>query len=50
MHGGFVEPREWFQGNPVLRSKLGLIAQDQIRRLRREIQQKRNEANKPKTP
>lgn len=36
-HFAFVEPLEWFGGNPILRSKIGVIAQDQIRRLRREI-------------
>ncbi len=33
----FVEPKGWFDGNPILRSKLSLIAQDQIRSLRREL-------------
>jgi hypothetical protein len=42
----FVEPRGWFDGNPILRSKFGVIAQDQIRRLRREIQKKRTEPKK----
>jgi hypothetical protein len=45
-HMAFVEPRDWFDGNPILRSKIGVIAQDQIRRLRREIQKKRNEPKK----
>jgi hypothetical protein len=36
-HFAFSEPREWFDGAPILRSKIGLVAQDQIRRLRREI-------------
>jgi hypothetical protein len=40
-HFAYVEPDEWFQGNPILRSKFGVIAQDQIRRLRREIEKKR---------
>ena len=30
-----------FAGNPILRSKLSLICQDQVRHLRREIQQRR---------
>jgi hypothetical protein len=38
IHFAFVEPVDWFQGNPILRSKFSLIAQDQIRRLRREIE------------
>ncbi len=31
------EPNDWFQGAAILRSKFSLIAQDQIRRVRREI-------------
>jgi hypothetical protein len=43
IHSAFVEPHEWFQGAPILRSKFSVIAQDQIRSLRRELarQQKR---------
>jgi hypothetical protein len=41
MHMAFVEPEGWFQGAPILRSKFSLIAQDQIRRLRRELAQKK---------
>jgi hypothetical protein len=41
MHVAFVEPDGWFQGAPILRSKFGVIAQDQIRTLRRELAQKR---------
>lgn len=37
VHFAFREPKAWFDGAPILRSKLGLIAQDQIRRLRREL-------------
>ena len=36
-HFAFAEPREWFEGAPTLRSKIGLAAQDQIRALRREL-------------
>jgi hypothetical protein len=36
-HGAFVEPRDWFQGAPILRSKFSVVAQDQIRTLRREL-------------
>lgn len=36
-HFAFAEPRAWFDGAPILRSKLGLVAQDQVRRLRREL-------------
>jgi hypothetical protein len=41
MHVAFVEPDGWFQGAPILRSKFGLVAQDQIRTLRRELAKKR---------
>jgi hypothetical protein len=41
MHGAFVEPRDWFQGAPILRSKFSVVAQDQIRRLRRELARNR---------
>jgi hypothetical protein len=40
MHMAFVEPQEWFQGAPILRSKFSLVAQDQIRRLRRDLARK----------
>jgi hypothetical protein len=36
-HLAFEEPRAWFDGAPILRSKISLVAQDQIRRLRREL-------------
>jgi hypothetical protein len=36
-HFAFAEPRAWFDGAPILRSKFSLVAQDQIRRLRREL-------------
>jgi hypothetical protein len=41
MHGAFVEPRDWFQGAPILRSKFSIVAQDQIRSLRREVARRR---------
>lgn len=37
-HFAYAEPLDWFQGHPILRSKISLIAQDQIRRLRRELE------------
>lgn len=40
-HFTFAEPRPWFDGAPILRSKISLIAQDQIRQLRREIARKK---------
>lgn len=36
-HAAFSEPRGWFNGEPILRSKIGLVAQDQVRSLRREL-------------
>jgi hypothetical protein len=36
-HVAFLEPHEWFQGAPILRSKFSVAAQDQIRSLRREL-------------
>ena len=41
MHVAFVEPDGWFQGAPILRSKFSVVAQDQIRTLRRELAKKR---------
>jgi hypothetical protein len=40
-HFAFAEPRAWFDGAPILRSKISLIAQDQVRRLRRELAQRK---------
>jgi hypothetical protein len=40
MHMAFVEPDGWFQGAPILRSKFSVVAQDQIRSLRRELGKK----------
>lgn len=37
VHAAFIEPHAWFQGAPILRSKFAPIAQDQIRKLRREL-------------
>jgi hypothetical protein len=41
-HFAFAEPRAWFDGAPILRSKISLVAQDQIRRFRRELAQSRS--------
>lgn len=41
LHFAFAEPLGWFDGAPILRSKFSLIAQDQIRRLRRELARER---------
>jgi hypothetical protein len=40
-HFVFAEPRAWFDGAPILRSKIAPVAQDQIRRLRRELAQRK---------
>ncbi|AGA30057.1 hypothetical protein [Singulisphaera acidiphila] len=48
-HFSFAEPRAWFDGAPILRSKISLIAQDQIRQLRRDIA-KRKERSKTAKP
>ena len=36
-HSAFYEPKPWFDGAPTLRSKIGLVAQDRVRKLRREL-------------
>jgi hypothetical protein len=36
-HVAFTEPRPWFDGAPILRSKISLVAQDRIRQLRRDL-------------
>jgi len=41
MHMAFVEPEGWFKGEPILRSKFSIVAQDQIRSLRRELARKK---------
>jgi hypothetical protein len=38
VHFALSEPRAWFDGEPILRSKFAIIAQDQVRRVRRELQ------------
>jgi hypothetical protein len=46
-HGAFIEPDAWFSGAPILRSKFAPVAQDQIRRLRRELLKARANSNRP---
>lgn len=46
-HIAFAEPKGWFNGASILRSKIGLVAQDQIRHLRRELVARRKKAGKP---
>lgn len=40
-HLAFFEPKAWFDGAPVLRSKISLVAQDRVRALRRELAKSR---------
>lgn len=42
-HFLYAEPRAWFGGAPVLSSKMGVVAQDQIRKLRRDAAAKRGD-------
>ncbi|MGC8643108.1 MAG: hypothetical protein ACP5XB_24885 [Isosphaeraceae bacterium] len=46
-HGAFLEPKAWFQGAPILRSKFAPVAQDQIRQLRRELLRARKKSQQP---
>jgi hypothetical protein len=46
-HLAFAEPKAWFNGSSILRSKIGLVAQDQIRSLRREVLARRKKEGKP---
>ena len=41
-HFAFVEPKAWFDGAPILRSKFSVVAQDRIRALRRELAKSRD--------
>lgn len=43
-HFAFAEPKAWFDGAPILRSKISVIAQDQIRTLRREVAKAREKS------
>jgi hypothetical protein len=42
-HMAFVEPDGWFRGAPILRSKFSVVAQDQVRSLRRELAKKKSD-------
>ena len=44
VHFLFTEPQEWFDGAPILRSKISLVAQDRIRSLRSELAKSRKES------
>ncbi len=47
VHAAYIEPREWFEGAPILRSKVGLAAEDRIRKLRRELAGAKGDAKTP---
>lgn len=49
-HFAFYEPHAWFDGAPILRSKLGVVAQDRIRGLRRELAKSRKPGAGRSTP
>ncbi len=49
LHAAFSEPDAWFQGNPILRSKFAPVAQDQVRKLRRELLKERSKSTQPPT-
>ena len=36
-HGVFEEPQGWFQGAPLLRSKLPMLVQEQVRGFRGKL-------------
>ena len=46
VHAAFLEPKEWFQGAPILRSKIALVAQDRIRKLRRDLAKRPRQARR----
>ncbi len=48
-HAVFSEPEAWFQGAPILRSKFAPIAQNQVRKLRRELLKNRPNSPAPAT-
>jgi hypothetical protein len=39
-HLAFAEPKEWFQGTNLLRSKLPIVAQDAVRKYRRSLEER----------
>lgn len=48
-HFAFMEPGPWFDGAPILRSKISLVAQDRIRGLRSELAKSRKGSELRKT-
>jgi hypothetical protein len=49
-HFAFSEPRAWFGGASVLRSKFAPVAQDRVRRLRRDLRKSKPPEEKPAHP
>ena len=47
IHGAFTEPKGWFNGKAILKSKITIVANDKIRDLRREIAKKREKGAAP---
>ncbi len=47
IHGAFTEPKGWFSGRGILKSKISIVANDKIRELRREIAKRREKAAGP---
>jgi len=43
-HVVFVEPQQWFRGRPLLRSKLPMLAQNEVRRFRRLVAKRQSGA------
>ena len=51
VHFVYAEPKAWFNGGPILKSKFGAVAQDRIRSLRRDLAKIRKEhADRPAVP
>jgi hypothetical protein len=46
-HLAFDEPRAWFDGAPILRSKIGVVVQDRVRALRRELARGKSRGGQP---
>jgi hypothetical protein len=44
IHGGFTEPKGWFNGIKLLKSKIPVVGQDKIRDLRRHTAKRRDKA------
>ena len=50
VHFIYAEPKTWFNGGPILKSKFGAVAQDRIRALRRELARIRKEQKERPAP